>query len=136
MPMVAELLQAYAADVLAALGAPAESAVRVADSLVRADRLGCHTHGAGLLPLYAKMIAAGRSTDGSQCGRRPRLALHHLGKQRQPHGDDFAVFRKTGDPADRPPPSLERRVKRGDLGRKTGRGFYDYSTDPPTPTED
>jgi uncharacterized oxidoreductase len=57
--MVAELLQAYAADVLAALGAPAESAVRVADSLVRADRLGCHTHGAGLLPLYAKMIAAG-----------------------------------------------------------------------------
>lgn len=46
------------------------------------------------------------------------------------------VFRKTGDPDDRPAPSLERRVKRGDLGRKTGRGFYDYSTDPPTPTED
>ena len=45
-------------------------------------------------------------------------------------------FRKTGDPGDRPPPSLERRGKRGDLGRKTGRGFYDYSTDPPSPTED
>jgi len=45
-------------------------------------------------------------------------------------------FRKSGDPADKPPASLERRVKRGDLGRKTGRGFYDYSTDPPTPTED
>ena len=45
-------------------------------------------------------------------------------------------FRKTGEPGDRPPPSLERRVKRGDLGRKTGRGFYDYSTDPPSPTED
>ena len=45
-------------------------------------------------------------------------------------------FRKTGDPGDRPPGSLERRVKRGDLGRKTGRGFYDYSTNPPTPTED
>ncbi|MEM7587475.1 MAG: 3-hydroxyacyl-CoA dehydrogenase family protein [Acidobacteriota bacterium] len=45
-------------------------------------------------------------------------------------------FRKTGNPDDRPPASLERRVKRGDLGRKSGRGFYDYSTDPPSPTED
>jgi 3-hydroxybutyryl-CoA dehydrogenase len=45
-------------------------------------------------------------------------------------------YRRTGEPDDKPPPSLARRVKRGDLGRKTGRGFYDYSTDPPTPTED
>ncbi len=45
-------------------------------------------------------------------------------------------FRKTGNPEDRPAASLERRVKRGDLGRKSGRGFYDYSTDPPSPTED
>ncbi len=45
-------------------------------------------------------------------------------------------YRKTGDPEDKPAASLERRVKRGDLGRKTGRGFYDYSTDPPSPTED
>ncbi len=44
--------------------------------------------------------------------------------------------RKSGDPADQPPASLERRVQRGDLGRKSGRGFYDYSTDPPTPTDD
>ena len=45
-------------------------------------------------------------------------------------------YRKTGDPKDRPSPALERRVKRGDLGRKSGRGFYDYSTDPPSVTED
>ncbi|MEL7060530.1 MAG: 3-hydroxyacyl-CoA dehydrogenase family protein [Acidobacteriota bacterium] len=46
------------------------------------------------------------------------------------------VYEETGDPADRPPEALARRVERGDLGRKSGRGFYDYSTDPPTPTED
>lgn len=46
------------------------------------------------------------------------------------------VHRRTGEDSDKPPASLERRVKRGDLGRKTGRGFYDYSNDPPTPTED
>ena len=46
------------------------------------------------------------------------------------------VYRKTGDENDRPPVSLERRVKRGDVGRKSGRGFYDYSTKPPSPTED
>lgn len=45
-------------------------------------------------------------------------------------------YRRTQDPSDRPPASLERRVLRGDLGRKTGRGFYDYSTIPPIPTED
>lgn len=45
-------------------------------------------------------------------------------------------FRQTGDESVKPAPSLERRVLRGDLGRKTGRGFYDYSTNPPTPTED
>ncbi|MCP4204405.1 MAG: 3-hydroxyacyl-CoA dehydrogenase family protein [bacterium] len=46
------------------------------------------------------------------------------------------IFNRTGREEDAPAPSLKRRVERGDLGRKTGRGFYDYSTDPPTPTED
>ena len=34
--------------------------------------------------------------------------------------------RESGDPDDLPPPVLTERVARGDLGRKTGRGFYTY----------
>jgi 3-hydroxybutyryl-CoA dehydrogenase len=36
-------------------------------------------------------------------------------------------FARSGDEADRPPRVLEALVERGDLGRKSGRGFYDYS---------
>ncbi|MBI4590901.1 MAG: 3-hydroxyacyl-CoA dehydrogenase family protein [Candidatus Rokubacteria bacterium] len=46
------------------------------------------------------------------------------------------AYAVTRDPKDLPPVALEKRVKRGDLGRKTGKGFYDYSTVPPTPTQD
>jgi 3-hydroxybutyryl-CoA dehydrogenase len=46
------------------------------------------------------------------------------------------TYEITKDPKDLPPRALEARVKRGDLGRKTGRGFYDWSTTPPTPTPD
>jgi 3-hydroxybutyryl-CoA dehydrogenase len=36
-------------------------------------------------------------------------------------------YRETGDESDRPPRLLEEKIKAGHLGRKTGKGFYDYS---------
>ena len=59
MHMNAGLTLAFAEDVLRALGAPADTAEYVAEFLVNADKSGRSTHGVGLLPLYAEMIAAG-----------------------------------------------------------------------------
>ena len=37
-------------------------------------------------------------------------------------------YAKSGDESDRPPRIVEKLVERGDLGMKSGRGFYDYPT--------
>lgn len=40
---------------------------------------------------------------------------------------DMERFRKTGDPADMPAPSVVERYAKGHYGEKTGKGWYDYS---------
>jgi len=35
-------------------------------------------------------------------------------------------YRETGDPADKPSPLIVEKVARGEFGRKTGKGWYDY----------
>ncbi|AKG05360.1 3-hydroxyacyl-CoA dehydrogenase [Salimicrobium jeotgali] len=37
------------------------------------------------------------------------------------------LYEETGDPKDKPAKSVEEKVKAGNLGRKTGKGWYEYS---------
>jgi len=45
------------------------------------------------------------------------------------YGALMAMFKESGDPRWHPPLLLRRKVKAGHLGRKTGRGWYDYNKD-------
>jgi len=45
------------------------------------------------------------------------------------------LFEEYREPRLTPPPLLRRLVLAGYLGRKSGKGFYDYSTTPPTPND-
>lgn len=39
---------------------------------------------------------------------------------------EMAYYEETGDPKDKPPEKLKEKIERGELGAKTGKGFYDW----------
>jgi len=45
------------------------------------------------------------------------------------YGSAMAIYKETGDPRFYPPLLLRRKVKAGHLGRKTGKGWYEYNED-------
>lgn len=45
------------------------------------------------------------------------------------YGGLLSMYEETRDPQFYPPAILRRKVQRGELGRKTGKGWYDYDAD-------
>ena len=42
------------------------------------------------------------------------------------HDIEMIYFHESKDPSDGPPPALKQMIARGELGVKTGKGFYTY----------
>lgn len=64
---------------------------------------------------------------GSEDGVGPLQIVDHAGIDVS-HNAAMAIYEDTGDPRFYPPPLMRRMVAAGVLGRKTGTGFYDYSS--------
>ena len=85
----------------------------------------------------SRLSVVGAGSTGAQIAQLGRLAPAHAILASVPAGDlsgldviysaRLHVFQTTGDERYRPSPQLEAKVKAGNLGRKTGRGWYDYS---------
>jgi len=68
-----------------------------------------------------------RATGGYEVGVGPMQIIDNAGLD-VGYRAALAIYEDTQDPKFLPPPLLRRMVAAGLLGRKTGRGFYDYST--------
>jgi 3-hydroxybutyryl-CoA dehydrogenase len=64
----------------------------------------------------------------------PLALLDLIGIDVQLHACE-TMHQEFGDPKFRPCPLNRSMVRAGLLGKKTGKGFYDYSVDPPTPVD-
>ncbi|MBW2096239.1 MAG: 3-hydroxyacyl-CoA dehydrogenase, partial [Deltaproteobacteria bacterium] len=42
------------------------------------------------------------------------------------HAIEMVYYNESGDPKDKPPKALKEKVERGELGVKSGEGFYTY----------
>jgi 3-hydroxybutyryl-CoA dehydrogenase len=68
-----------------------------------------------------------KATGGFDFGVGPMQILDNAGVDVS-LGAAMAIYNDTGDPVFLPPPLMRRMVAAGLLGRKTGKGFYDYSS--------